>query len=71
MSEYGEEQQDQVPVEPVQEVPVEHKRPEDDLVLQEDTAPLSAEEVDLESQRKDESSSLAHDRYDSDGNRIT
>lgn len=35
-----------------------------------DDTPLSAEEVDLESQRLDESSSLASDRYDNEGNRV-
>jgi hypothetical protein len=35
-----------------------------------DDTPLSAEEVDLESQRKDETSALAGDQYDSEGNRV-
>lgn len=42
----------------------------DAVVAEEEGAPLSAKEVDLESQRKDETSSLAHDQYDQDGNRL-
>lgn len=45
-------------------------RPEDAVVIADDT-PLSAEEVDPESQRMDESSSLAGDKYDNEGNRVT
>ena len=36
-----------------------------------DDTPLSAKEVDLESQRADETSSMAHDQYDNEGNRVT
>lgn len=42
----------------------------EDRVAPEDDTPLSAEPRDPESYRKDETSSLAHDRYDEEGNRL-
>lgn len=43
---------------------------EEEVFVEEPVKTRSSKEVDLESQRMDETSSLATDRYDNEGNRV-